>query len=165
MFLGLNYRMTELQAAVARAQLSKLDDVIADRRRMAHRLQDAIGGLRGLRIEASPGAAFWLYPIVADPDVLSGRRFAELLVAEGIPAAAGYLQRPIYRTPVFAEHRTYGASGFPIAERDYPTGLCPNAEQLIENTLVVLQWNENYTDDDVDDIAAAILKVHRHLTS
>ncbi|MBO0813105.1 MAG: DegT/DnrJ/EryC1/StrS family aminotransferase [Microlunatus sp.] len=165
LFLGLNYRMTELQAAVARAQLVKLPEVVADRRRMASRLDAAIGGLEGLSINRAPGASYWLYPIVIDGARFSGRRFAELLPAEGIPATAGYLQRPIYRTPVLADHRTYGRSGYPIADRDYPAGLCPNAERLIKDALVVLQWNENYTEQDVDDMAAAIIKVHCCLTS
>src|SRR5581483_273754 len=48
LFLGLNYRLTELQAAVARAQLAQLPDIVAARRRTAARLTAALAGLPGL---------------------------------------------------------------------------------------------------------------------
>ena len=41
--------------------------------------------------------------------------------------------------------------------------ICPNAEALISHRLLVLPWNENYTEADVDDIAAGIRKVHSAL--
>jgi dTDP-4-amino-4,6-dideoxygalactose transaminase len=71
--------------------------------------------------------------------------------------------------PALTERRVYGNSGFPFtappARREivYATGDCPVAEEMINRTLLVMQWNENYTAADVDDIAAAIRKVHKHL--
>jgi dTDP-4-amino-4,6-dideoxygalactose transaminase len=47
---------------------------------------------------------------------------------------------------------------------EYPEGLCPNAEELINHRLLVLPWNENYTETDVDDIITAIRKVHSALS-
>ncbi|WP_344835778.1 DegT/DnrJ/EryC1/StrS family aminotransferase [Nonomuraea dietziae] len=70
--LGLNYRMTELQAAVARAQLAKLDGVLAARRRTAAHLLKALEGLQGLRLPRPEGHAWWLFPLVL-PDG-GGRR-------------------------------------------------------------------------------------------
>lgn len=163
LFLGLNYRMTELQAAVARAQLPKLDGIVADRRRTASRLAAAVGDLDGITTPPVDGSSIWLFPLFIDPAVagVDGAQFAKLLAAEGIPASAGYLQRPVYRAPFLADHRTYGSSGYPVAHREYPEGLCKNAEQLISGRLVVLPWNENYTDADVDDMISAVRKVHQ----
>lgn len=54
---------------------------------------------------------------------------ALLALAEGVPAIAGYLDRPLYAEPVFREARTYGLSGFPLRGRTaYPDGLCPVAK-------------------------------------
>lgn len=163
LFLGLNYRMTELQAAVARAQLAKLDSIIADRRRAAARLAAAVEDLDGIRTRPVDGSSVWLFPLFVDPLTagVDGARFADLLRAEGIPANPGYLQRPVYRAPFLAEHRTYGSSGYPVAHTEYPEGLCRNAEELIAGRLVVLPWNENYSDADVDDMITALRKVHR----
>ncbi len=162
LMLGLNYRMTELVAAVARAQLGKVVDVVKRRRESAEQLIAALGGgragegLAGVALPELAGHAFWLFPLIVAGD---NRLWAEGLTAEGVPASGGYLERPLYANPVFRGEPVYGTSRYPL-DREYPVGLCPNAERLIERTLVVLPWNEAYTTTDVDDIARAIRKVH-----
>jgi dTDP-4-amino-4,6-dideoxygalactose transaminase len=157
LMLGLNYRMTELVAAVARAQLAKVADVVKRRRESAEQLVAGLGGIAGVTLPSLAGHAFWLFPlIVAD----GNRLWADALTAEGVPASAGYLDRTLYANPVFSGGPVYGSSRYPLDDREYPAGLCPNAERLIEQTLVVLPWNEAYTETDVDDIARAIRKVH-----
>jgi perosamine synthetase len=168
---GMNYRMTELQAAVARAQLVKLPDVVRRRRRAARRLADALRPLAGLSVPVNLDRhAVWLFPVVVDD--LSGadnQAYAAALAAEGVPVSAGYLAQPVYSYPVLAERRLYGGSGFPFTsppartEFTYGPGLCPQAEALIDRTLLVVQWNEAYTDADVDEIAAAFSRVHDRL--
>ena len=44
--VGFNYRMTDMQAAVGRVQLTRLPAIVAERRRIAQRLRDAAGGDR-----------------------------------------------------------------------------------------------------------------------
>ncbi|MET9021312.1 DegT/DnrJ/EryC1/StrS family aminotransferase [Actinopolymorpha sp. NPDC004070] len=174
LFLSTNYRMTELQAAVARAQLPKLAGVVADRRAGAQRLSTALSGLAGLATPPDEGGvSYWQYPLVVDPGQAGGtcHDYGKALAAEGIPANGGYLTRPVYRTPVLTERRTYGRSGFPLhspparVEPTYDVGLCPQAELLIGERLLVVSWNERYTDADVDDIARAVRKVHRAFTA
>lgn len=170
LFLGLNYRMTELQAAVARAQLPKLAGVVDGRRKAAQPLNAAIAGLSGLSAGTEEGAAYWLYPVFVDPAVAGAdaREYARVLAAEGIPAVGGYIQRPLYLTPVLAEARTYGKSRYPLTVPpattvpSYAPGLCPRTEALIGERLFVIGWNEHYSDDDVADIVAAVRKVHAH---
>lgn len=160
--LGLNYRMTELAGAVARAQLAKLPGVLADRRRTARKLVDAIGGLPGVRL---PGAdpdshAWWLFPLVLDGG--GNREFAAHLQAAGIPARAGYLEEGLHCAPALVDAPVYGESRYPLtappADRvpQYGRGTCPAAERMIDETLVVIDWNEKYTDAHVDAIATAI---------
>ncbi|SCL26658.1 dTDP-4-amino-4,6-dideoxygalactose transaminase [Micromonospora rhizosphaerae] len=169
---GMNYRMTELQAAVARAQLAKLLTVVADRRRTARRLADALRPLAGIRVPAGLDRhAVWLFPVVLDVDAAGAdnQAYAKALAAEGVPVTAGYLDQPVYGYPALAQRRLYGGSGFPFTspparvEFRYGPGLCPQAERLIDRTLLVLQWNEAYTDADVDAIAAAFVRVHARL--
>ena len=167
LFLGLNYRMTELVGAVARVQLTRLEEIVAKRRAIATRLTKELDGLAGLRLPAQDEIgrhSFWLYPILLDP-ALAGTTnadFGAALLAEGIPASAGYLDRPVYLTPAMAEQHTYGTSGFPLRGRRYAKGDCPVAEDMIDRTLVVLQCNERYSDQDVDDIVTAVHRVHAH---
>ncbi|MGD7788968.1 DegT/DnrJ/EryC1/StrS family aminotransferase [Propionibacteriaceae bacterium Y1700] len=168
LFLGLNYRMTELQAAVARVQLTKLQGVVDDRRRNANRFAETVNSLPGLSTVPTEGTSWWLFPIFLDPATAGGTAedYARLMRAEGIGAGPGYIGQPLYLNPVLTQARTYGDSGFPIADRasEYAPGLCPVTEDLISGgKMMVLQWNENYTEADVDDHIAVLTKVHRHL--
>ncbi|HVX47629.1 MAG TPA: DegT/DnrJ/EryC1/StrS family aminotransferase [Mycobacteriales bacterium] len=174
LFHGFNYRMTELQGAVARAQLKKLPGVVQSRRDNARRLHDQVKGLSGLQFPFEVDRhSFWLLPFVVEPDILGAdnKEFGKALVAEGIPVSAGYLERPVYLVPALVDRRVYGKSGFPFTapparqEIVYAPGDCPVAEDMINRTLLVMQWNEKFTDSDVDDIAAALTKVQRHFAS
>ncbi|MCX4586973.1 DegT/DnrJ/EryC1/StrS aminotransferase family protein [Streptomyces sp. NBC_01481] len=135
---GLNYRMPELVAAVARAQLTKVADVVRVRRERAEQLAAAIAGIPGVEMPTRrAGHAWWVVPLLVDDNA----RWAKNLQAAGIPALPGYLERPLYANPALP---------------GYPPGLCPRAERLIDRTLLVLQWNEGYSEDDVDRIARAL---------
>ncbi|MEV4178750.1 DegT/DnrJ/EryC1/StrS family aminotransferase [Nonomuraea sp. NPDC049709] len=165
--LGLNYRMTELQAAVARAQLAKLPGVVESRRRTAGQLIEALRGLDGvleggepaaagegrgvIRLPRPDGHAWWLFPLV-----LPGGDAPELaahLSADGIPARAGYLKEPLNRAPLW-KGPVYGTSDYPL-EGYRPAG-CPVAERLVDSTLVVIDWNEHYTSEHVAAIADSV---------
>lgn len=136
---GLNYRMPELVAAVARAQLGKVAEVVRVRRARAARLLAALDGVAGAELAGSPvGHAWWTFPLL----VAEHARWTGPLRAAGIGAIGGYLERPLYANPALGG----SARGGP----------CPRAERLIAHTLLVLPWNEAYTKDDVDHIAATL---------
>lgn len=144
---GLNYRMTDLHAAVARAQLAKLPGVVAARRRWALRLLEELAGLPGLALPDPRGHAWWYFPVV-----LPGGGASELaakLAADGIPARAGYLAEPLNRAPLW-DGPMYGTSRFPLSA---PPAACPEADRLVGETLLIVDLNENYTDDHVAAIA------------
>jgi perosamine synthetase len=173
LFLGFNYRMTELVGAVARVQLTRLDGVVRARRAVARRLVEALSGLPGLHL---PGAdqvdrhSFWLFPMTIDAQCIGtgNAEYGAALAAEGIPVTPGYLQHPVHLVPALTQRRTFGTSAFPLtsppARRDtrYAPGDCPVAERMVGQTLLVLACNERFTDTDVDDLIAAVTKVHRH---
>lgn len=159
---GLNYRMNELSGAVARAQFAKLSGVLADRRRTARKLVDAIADLPGVHVPTDVDAhAWWLFPVVLDPP-LGNLEVAGKLAAAGVPARAGYLDEPLHCAPALTEAPVYGTSRYPLtvppADRvpTYGWGACPAAERLIKETLVVIDWNERYTDAHVDEIATTL---------
>jgi dTDP-4-amino-4,6-dideoxygalactose transaminase len=169
LFYGLNYRMTELQGAVALAQLGKLDGVIADRQRAGTQLTELLADTPGISIPALPqnsASVFWLYPVNIDTAALgvSVQDFAAAVGAEGVGANPGYVT-PLYLTPALAEGNTFGDSHFPFdspytsrSYTDFREGLCPNAEAM-KSRMVTLAINERYFEDDVRDIATAIRKV------
>lgn len=172
LFLAPNYRMTELQGAVALAQLRKVDGVIAARRTVAERLDACVSDLPGLRVpqtHSGDHVTYWLYPLHYDAGALGtpATEFCRALHAEGISVAAGYVA-PVYHTPVLRELRTYGTSGFPFNSPyttrtgvEYREALCPVAEAMMER-MIRIGICETLTEADTDDIDRALTKVAAH---
>lgn len=167
-FLAMNYRPSELQGAVAIAQLSKLPGICAKRKELGDRLTEAIGRLPGVYPhQVLPGceSSYWFYMGRMDPTILgvSRARFVEAVAAEGVPVSGGYIGKMVYEYPVLADHHAYEETSFPwdgIYGRkvEYGPGMCPVAEE-IEATSWRCPIHECMTHGDVDDIAAAIRKV------
>ncbi len=175
-FLALNYRMTDLQGAVARAQLTKLDGVVIRRRMAATRLTELLADLPGLTLpHPIPSAThvYWKYPLVVDPAVIEGGADAlgGALKAQGVFCAPRYIQKPAFLCQVFTERRTFGKSQYPWAARvreggtdvTYDPADYPNTMRGLER-VVVLPWNEFYTTEHVDFIAGAVRAAVRSLT-
>ncbi|MGF6174918.1 DegT/DnrJ/EryC1/StrS family aminotransferase [Ensifer sp. 4252] len=51
---GFNYRMTDMQAAVGREQLKRLDSIVAERRALARRYEEQLGEIDGVAVPAEP---------------------------------------------------------------------------------------------------------------
>jgi dTDP-4-amino-4,6-dideoxygalactose transaminase len=169
LFLSQNYRMSELQGAVALGQLDKIEEVVRHRRERAGQLTRLLRDVPGVSapfVPAGTNPAWWLYMLRVKPAELgaSTHEFGQALLAEGVPGWVEYIVDPLYRSPVFAEGKTYGSSGFPFSAypgQKFAKGLCPNAEQALSE-VIALHWNENYTETNVAQIAGAIAKVAAH---
>lgn len=168
-FLAPNYRMTELQAAVALAQLGKLEQEVKKRQDLAHLMNEIVAEIPGIlpqKVSAYVEHSYWQYAIFLDRRVIKSSvfEFGEALQAEGIPCLPGYTREPMYMYPVFQNRSFYGTSRCPYdcslygGELHYHQGLCPNAEKALHDILVI-PWNSRYTDQDVEDIGKALQKV------
>lgn len=168
LFLAPNYRATELQAAVALAQLEKLDRITDARRDRGDLLTELIGNAPGVHpVRVPPGSecTYWFYWLRVDATVRD--EFAKALSAEGLPAASGYIPKPVYLYDVLRKKKTYGDSHFPFGcppfrdpedEIEYREGLCPNAEEALRE-MVLIPFNEFWSETDVRDAARIIHKV------
>lgn len=164
-FVAPNYRISELQSAVALAQLDKLDSIVARRRRYGDRLHAGLQGLPGIEPQKFVDGArpsYWFYLLRMAEGVLGERAaFAEALSAEGLNASAGYSERPIYRCEVFAKKQGFGGSDFPFSlapDIDYEWGLCPNAEATVDDCVFV-PVKEHFTDEDLEQTLQGFRKV------
>lgn len=172
LFLSQNYRMTELQGAVALAQLSRVTEVAERRRKRAEQLTRLIEGISGALPPYTPPntrPSYWLYILHINEGSagVNAKTFGDALVAEGVPAWVQYMVDPLYLSPLFASARTYGNSSYPFsafAAQNYRCGLCPQAERALKQ-VIAIHWNENYTAAHVNQIAAAVAKVARHFAS
>lgn len=105
--LGTNWRMTEMQSAIGRLQLTKLDDWVDQRRRNAEILANGMAGLAGLTVpRPRPGIhhAYYKFYTIIQPQALRSDYDQMRLIAEineeGAPAFSGscseiYLEKVI----------------------------------------------------------------------
>jgi dTDP-4-amino-4,6-dideoxygalactose transaminase len=164
-FLALNYRMSELQGAVALAQLDKLERSVRERRRLAARLTALLEDLPGIEPPREvPGSehVYWKYCLRVDPGVIAGGspELARRLAARGIVSTPRYIQKPAFQCEVFRAHRTFGRSRWPFtlasAEAvDYSPARFPGTFKALER-LLVLPWNERYSEEIVERLAREI---------
>jgi dTDP-4-amino-4,6-dideoxygalactose transaminase len=162
--------MSELNGAVALAQLHKVEGIVARRRQRAAHLIRELEGVEGVAPPAIPPEvkhSFWLFMLRVTAPQADTQAFGDALVAEGVPAWVRYIVDPLYLSPIFTRPSTYGASGYPLrpySQQVYARGLCPGSEQALAH-VIAIQWNENYTEEHVRQIAAAIRKVAQHFHS
>ena len=160
--LGSNLRLTEFQAALLQAQLSRLEAHTVKREANANRITDALRQVPGLcMIETDPRMtrrSYHIYSMRMDPNVLgvSRERFVEALVAEGVPAMTGYL-RPIYKNAVFQNLKAMRAN--PGIALDYTDVFCPVAEQICKDSVWLTHMSLLTDEADVQHMIDAILKV------
>jgi dTDP-4-amino-4,6-dideoxygalactose transaminase len=164
-FLALNYRMSELQGAVAVAQLPKLAGVVRSRIASAEALTERLRGLPGIetpRVHPSSVHTYWKYCLHVDSQVVAGGAvgLAQLLKEKGISSAPRYIQKPAFLCEIFQRQRTLGNSRFPFTLArpeavDYDRRLFPGTFAGLEGVLV-LPWNERYTQEHIDYIADAV---------
>lgn len=171
--LATNYRMSEMQAAVASAQLERLEALAADRARMGDRLTSGLQNTPGLivpRVRTGDRCSYWFYLFTLPEGKFSctRREFAKAVVAEGVTAGAGYIPVPIYQAPVFQKHAFF-AGRWPVKElgltsMDYRKVQCPVAEYILDRS-VLLRITDGMANEHIDQIAGAVRKVATYYAS
>ncbi len=116
--LGYNYRMMDLQAAIALVQLERIDELTARRIENAERLSEGISGIEGLVPPyVKPGVrhVFHQYTVkVAEDFALSRDELVERLRAEGVGCGI-YYPKPLHLHPVYRS-MGYSEGHFPVSE-------------------------------------------------
>ena len=101
--VGYNYRLPNLNAALGCAQLERLPDLLARKRALASRYQDAFKGVAGVRFAAEPAncrSNYWLNTILLDaPDSAAREAVLEALNREGFGARPAWTL--MHRLPMY----------------------------------------------------------------
>lgn len=122
--LGYNYRMTDLQAALGRSQLRKVDRFVKRRREIVTLYQAAFKGNSyfDLPVERSGDiSSYHLYPIrLKDPFKAKKREIFDRLREKGLGVQVHYL--PVYWHPIYQK-------------LGYRKGLCPVAEDFYQREI------------------------------
>ena len=121
-FIGYNYRMSNVLAALGRAQLSRLDSMIERRKRTRESYVKAVAALPGIDVFQGDGADdnCWLTALVVDPDVsdVPAATLLQGLDRRGIEARP--LWKPMHLQPVFADNTSFVTG---TAERLFERGV------------------------------------------
>jgi dTDP-4-amino-4,6-dideoxygalactose transaminase len=129
--IGFNYRMSNLLAALGRAQLESLPERVATRRRIRDRYGELLGDVRGISFmpEAEYGTTnAWLTCTLIDPAAFGADRETVRLGLEAEDIEARPLWKPMHLQPIFASHHTFGGD---VSARLFERGLClPSGSSL-----------------------------------
>jgi len=100
--VGFNYRMTDMQAAIGRKQLKKLDDIVTRRRALAATYAEMLGNIEGLRLPFEPDWARsnWQSYCVRLPDHVDQREIMQAMLDQGIATRRGIMCS--HREPAYA---------------------------------------------------------------
>ena len=164
-FIALNYRMTELQAAIAYEQLKKLDASVAQRQKMAQRLDEKIADIEGIESYKPADNAtmtYWKYCLRVDDSIIKDGSvgLAKALRAYDVFSAPRYVQKPAYKCMVFREQNTFGDSHYPFnlarpEAVDYSDEKFQGTLKGLHDVLV-MPINEKYAEEHIDFVAKSI---------
>ncbi|MBK7015852.1 MAG: DegT/DnrJ/EryC1/StrS family aminotransferase [Sulfuritalea sp.] len=166
--VGGNYRLPEVESAIAIEQLKKLPMLLKQRIDLANYLTGKLTRLEFLTpppVRPGSGHVYYLYPIKYHEEATGIERevYINNVRELGIPLyrfAGGYI-RPLYLEPIFAQRERF-KNGFPYSihssgERPiYARGICPVTERLYDKEMIVTAYNyPPLTISDMDDIVKA----------
>jgi perosamine synthetase len=123
--LGFNFRMTNVQAAIGKAQVERIDDTVDQKRRIGQRYVEGLAGLPGIRLQVErPWArsVWWMNGLVLDKQ--SGYTAASLAQAL---SALGVETRPFFlgmdRQPALRERGLFDGENYPVTDELAEMGL------------------------------------------
>jgi 8-amino-3,8-dideoxy-alpha-D-manno-octulosonate transaminase len=171
-FPGTNYRMNELTGAVMRAQLQKLDGLIAKLRHNARvvreGLQREVPGLKLRRSNDLNGDIGWTIGVFL-PDKKARDRFSDAVEAEnvsiGSPSSAEVLPPLPYVAQKAVPHPSWPTFNSPRGrEIRYGAECCPRSIDLFSRS-VRLTIGSRWTESDLKDVVGAMRKVYQSMVS
>lgn len=122
-YLGYNYRMTNLQAAVGLAQTERLPFLVEVRRRNAALYRKRLSGIAGLTLpveQPDVRNVFWMYALLVEDDFGCTRdELRQTLARRGIETRTMFV--PIHLQPLY--HPRFRDRSFPVAEELCRKGL------------------------------------------
>lgn len=146
--LGMNYRMTDMQAALIISQLNKLPRFMERRKAIVKAYNEAFSKLPQLFVqqeipESDTTRHLYILRIRPEKLTIDRKQFFEALAAENICCNVHYI--PTYYFPYYEK-------------LGYKRGLCPKAEKLYAEE-ISLPLYYAMTDQDVEDVIRAVTRI------
>lgn len=116
--LGQNYRMTNIQAALGLAQLERVEELLAVKRRSASAYASGLAGIAGLQLPTEMAWArsnYWMFAVVVDADSgLTGDSFSAALKTRGIDTRPFFLG--MHEQPALRRLGLFADEHYPVTE-------------------------------------------------
>ena len=146
--LGMNYRLTDMQAALLISQLNKLPAFSKRRKEIVKAYNEAFLKLPQIIVqkeipESDTTRHLYILRLNRERLKIDRKQFFEALAAENICCNVHYI--PTYYFPYYEK-------------LGYKRGLCPKAEKLYEE-IISLPLYYAMTDQDVQDVIGAVTKI------
>jgi len=174
--IGFNYRMTEIEASIARIQLNKLSALNSKRFKNVSYLEKRLSGISGIsmpKVRKDGKHAYYVHACQFDSKVAGVGRdnfinalrtelpYHQLREQEGVKLGAGYV-KPLYLQPMFQNKIAYGTRGYPFSKSNisYDIGICPVTERMHFYELFTHEFIlPCMQKSDIDDVVLAFEKV------
>lgn len=116
-FLGYNYRLDEMSAALGRVQMGRIEELLTKRQQVADWYAERLEEIRGVNppvlVPETTRVSWFVYVARFDPDV-DRDRTADELKRKGIPCRPYFL--PIHLQPYMADQFGFKTGDFPVTE-------------------------------------------------
>ena len=146
---GFNYRMTDIQAAIGRVQLSRLAEIVSRRRDLAARYGQALQHVAGITPAAEPEWArsnWQSYTVRLEPP-LDQRRVMQRMLDDGVATRRGVMNA--HREPAYPPGSWRGSGPLTTGER-------------LQETTIVLPLYHQMTPDEQDRVVASLKRAVAH---
>lgn len=133
---GYNFRMTGYQAAMGLAQTRKIDQILNEKRRVAHTYNKSLFGIRGLQLPVERDWAknvYWMYAVVVNPQFgISRDELAKRLKTEGVDTRTFFCS--MSDQPCLQKIEGFKKISTPVASRIWETGLYLPSTHTLSDT-------------------------------
>lgn len=148
--LGLNYRMSDINASIGREQLKRIENILEIRKRNFYRLKSIVSCLPGIFVIDSPGqervsSHYCLTIVLKLPYAPHRTKIIQRLNALGVGTSIYYPQ-PVPRMAYYQKKYGYHSKDFPQAEK-------------ISDNSIALPIGPHLSDEDINYIGSVVQKV------
>jgi len=174
--IGFNYRMTEIEATIARIQLKKLGGLNEKRLKNVKYFEEKFLNHPAItmpKVRKLAEHAYYVHACKFNSEVAGVSRdnfinavraelpYHHLRKKEGVKLGSGYV-KPLYLLPMFQKKIAYGSKGYPFSDSkvSYDKGICPVTENMHFKELFVHEFIlPSMQKMDIDDVIFAFEKV------
>ena len=174
--IGFNFRLPELECAIVRCQLHKLEELIEKRRRNCEEIAKRLSQIPAIIapvVRDGCTHVYYVQPFKFSEEVAGVGRdvFLDAVKAElsgsdirekeGVLIFGGYI-KPLYLQPMYQHRIAYGSMGYPFVNTNvcYDKGICPVTERMFEKELFYHSlMTPGMTKMDLEDVCCAFEKV------